>query len=174
MFTEFRGMFYTSYGDDELPVPTFDDIAGGKYNNHTFFGQRWKMKIPQYIPSDIGVGDKFNTDNFNPSTAKYGLAAESPFESHGIEGNPTRLMRNENWRKTNFKFTLSKFYSIAKYQPLVNNQGSGYGYDNLNPPNDQFNNTGIIVNNDQQNDQFQYPSNNGIHPTKYIFTIRSG
>lgn len=150
VFTEFRGMFYCSYGGDgQLPTPSYSEISGGKFDDHTFFGIRWKMKIPQYHPDDITDDitnpDKFNSELFNPLTAIYGATANSNLKSHGKETSITKEGYNDMWRKMNFKFVASKYYSIAKHHALSFNSGGGYFYDNINQGTDQFWNTGTIT-----------------------------
>lgn len=166
VFTEFRGMFYNRYGEEgnELPLPSYDDISGGKYDDHTFFGQRWRMKIPQYHPDDItDTANAFNCDFFDPLTALYGQAATTPVtKSHGRTNHTPRLTYNDQWRKMNYKFSASKYYSVAKYHPL--DWKPGNNEDNIDNGTDPFWNTGLIVtsgggNWDDANPDYQFPHN---------------
>jgi len=68
VFTKFRGMFVCRYGD-ELPLPGYDDIAGDRFDGHTFSGQRWKMKIPQSYA--IQFDDGGNTTNWRKEHALF-------------------------------------------------------------------------------------------------------
>lgn len=133
VFTEFKGMILTRYGD-ELPTPNYENISGGLFGNHTFYGQRWKMKIPQNDPN----GKTLNNSTTGPNE-----------------------VYNETWRKEHMTFTASKIYSIAKYHHLQYFDGGPFtesGKTGFDP----FWNTGIMaVDNtySPNNSDFQFPDN---------------
>ncbi len=88
VFTNFAGMFVLDYGQNDLPRPQYEDISGGLMDGHTFYGQRWRFKIPQ---TSDGATERIGS-NDNVAT--------------------------EKWRKQHYTFQGGKMYSVAKYHPL--------------------------------------------------------
>ncbi|NJO63400.1 MAG: hypothetical protein HC836_35865 [Richelia sp. RM2_1_2] len=132
IFTRFRGMFICRYGD-ELSLPGYDDIAGGKFDNHTFGGQRWRMKIPQNNP--------LNQTLNNGSNETY----------------------NENWRKEHHFFSASTIYSISKFHALNFRNNSTGPIVNTLPLDPFNNVGVIVTDAvfDADNPSYQFPSNGG-------------
>jgi hypothetical protein len=135
IFSEFNGMIFFSY-DDTLSVPNFGQIAGGNFDNHTFFSQRWKFKIPQTAPPDQCL-NKGDNETFN-----------------------------ENWRKQSKSFVNGKIYSVAKFHWLsYADSPPDTDFPSYNDPSlDPFWNTGIISTAPDAldtNPLYQFPTNSG-------------
>lgn len=143
VFTQFRGMVFCEYAP-ELDVAEYGDIDGGKFNDHTYRGQRWRVKIPQ----SANDGESFNKENS-------GVKEEY----------------NEEWRKQSYLFEGNKFYSVAKFHNLDSRNGNDDRHFNTLDI-DPFWNTGIIITSSNgsfpdDNPTFEFPHNNSGTNTQF-------